>query len=117
MKMMYRKTNKDSDTKKVTSARQVTTSRSHIRRDEHGNDRKSRSLSRNHHSLGKYNKRYHTSLGPRSIPSVSLFRKQRRFEGYVLQGELGKIKPPTFNYEHRKGEEVEVWMLEMNKYF
>jgi hypothetical protein len=28
-----------------------------------------------------------------------------------------KIKPPTFNGDHRKGEEVEAWMLEMKKYF
>jgi hypothetical protein len=34
-----------------------------------------------------------------------------------LQGELRKIKPPTFNGEHRKGEEVEAWLLEMKKYF
>jgi hypothetical protein len=35
----------------------------------------------------------------------------------ILQGELRKIKPPTFNGEHRKGEEVEAWLLEMKKYF
>jgi hypothetical protein len=34
-----------------------------------------------------------------------------------LQSELEKIKPPTFNGEHMKGEEVEVWLLEMKKYF
>jgi hypothetical protein len=34
-----------------------------------------------------------------------------------LQGEIKKIKPPTFNGEHRKGEEVDAWLLEMNKYF
>jgi hypothetical protein len=34
-----------------------------------------------------------------------------------LQGELIKIKTPTFNDEHRKGEEVKAQLLEMNKYF
>jgi hypothetical protein len=46
-----------------------------------------------------------------------LFRRQRRRpEGDILQGELRNIKPPTFNGEHRKGEEVEAWLLEMKKY-
>jgi hypothetical protein len=34
-----------------------------------------------------------------------------------LQGELKKIKPPNFNAENRKGDEVEASLLEMNKYF
>jgi hypothetical protein len=28
-----------------------------------------------------------------------------------LQGELGKIKPPTFNGDHRKREETEAWTV------
>jgi hypothetical protein len=28
-----------------------------------------------------------------------------------------KIKPPNLNGEQMKGEEVEAWLLEMNKYF
>jgi hypothetical protein len=35
----------------------------------------------------------------------------------ILQGELKNINPPNFNGEHRKGEEVEDYLLEMNKYF
>jgi hypothetical protein len=34
-----------------------------------------------------------------------------------LQGELRRLKPPTFDGEHRKGEEVEAWLLGMRKYF
>jgi hypothetical protein len=34
-------------------------------------------------------------------------RKRRRPEVDILQGELRKIKPPNFNGEHMKGEEVE----------
>jgi hypothetical protein len=46
-----------------------------------------------------------------------IWRKIRRPEEGILQGELGKIKPPIFNGEHKKGEEVEAWLLEMKKYF
>jgi hypothetical protein len=50
--------------------------------------------------------------------SVSHVRRQRRRpEGDMLQGELRKIKPPTFNDENRKGEKGESWLLEMKKYF
>jgi hypothetical protein len=41
-------------------------------------------------------------------PSVShVIRKIRICEVDILQGELKKIKPPNFNGEHKKGEEVE----------
>lgn len=32
-----------------------------------------------------------------------------------MQGEIRKIKPPKFNDEHKKGEEAEMWVLEMRK--
>jgi hypothetical protein len=41
----------------------------------------------------------------------------RRPKENILQGDLRKIKSPTFNGENRKGEEVEAWLLEMKKYF
>jgi hypothetical protein len=34
-----------------------------------------------------------------------------------LQGELRKIKPPTFDGDHKKGEYVEAWLFDMRKYF
>jgi hypothetical protein len=34
-----------------------------------------------------------------------------------LQGEMNKIKPPTFDGEHKKDEDVETWLLGMRKYF
>jgi len=100
-------------------------SRSHSRRDDHGNDKKSRSMSRHCHSLEKSTRRAHASSRraheiSRSgkFPSISPFKKNmRRHETYISQGELMKIKPPNFNCEHRKGEDDEAWMLEMNKYF
>jgi hypothetical protein len=49
---------------------------------------------------------------------VSLVRrKRRRPEAYTLQGKLSKIKPQNFNGEHRKGEEIDAWLLEMKKNF
>jgi hypothetical protein len=49
---------------------------------------------------------------------VSLvWRQRKRNEEDILKGELRKINPPTFNGEHRKGDEAKAWMLEMKKYF
>jgi hypothetical protein len=56
-----------------------------------------------HHSPRQSTRRTHASSGPGSNPSVSLVqRKRRRPKADILQGELRKIKPPTFNGEHRK---------------
>jgi hypothetical protein len=105
--MFHKQVNKDYGTKKATSARQVSSSRSHSKMDDHGNDRQSIIMRKNHHSPGKSTRITHASSGLGSIPSVSLVRRQRRRpEADMLQGELGKIKPPTFNGEHWKGEEV-----------
>ena len=75
-------------------------------------------MSRNHHCLRKYTRINHAWSGPRISPSVSHVRKQRiRHEEDILQGELEKIKPQTFNGENMKGEYVESWLLQMKKYF
>jgi hypothetical protein len=42
-------------------------------------------------------------------------RQRRRPEEDILQGELWKIKPPTFNGEHKKGKYVEA-LLSRNLY-
>jgi hypothetical protein len=46
-----------------------------------------------------------------------VWRKRRRPETKILQGDLRTIKPPNFNGEHKKGEEVDAWLLEIKKYF
>jgi hypothetical protein len=75
MNMLQRQVNKFSGTKKETSSIQVTTSRSHSRKDDHGIDRKSRSMSTHHHSPRKST----------SIPSVSPIRiKRSSIEKYIL---------------------------------
>ena len=104
LNIFHKKVKKDSGTKKVASARHVSTSRSHTKRDGHGNDRQSRSMSMHHHSPKKSTKITHASSRLERNPSVSsIHRKRRRTEVNILQGELRKIKPPIFNGEHRKG--------------
>jgi hypothetical protein len=34
-----------------------------------------------------------------------------------LHGEMNKIKPHTFDYDHKKDEDVETYLLGMRKYF
>ena len=44
--------------------------------------------------------------------------RKRKFKPYEeISREFKKIKPPTFNGETEKGEEVESWLSRMNKYF
>jgi hypothetical protein len=91
LNMLQKQANKYSSTKQESSARKVTSSISHIRRDEHGNGRYSRSMNRHHHSLEKSTRRYHASLGTKNNPSVSPMRRRKgRPEGDMLQGEIGK---------------------------
>jgi hypothetical protein len=118
LNMLHKQVIKDSDTKQVTSARQVLASISHNKMDNRGNDRQSKSMSKHHHYPKQFTRRTHASLGPGRIPSVShVWRKRRRLEADILQSDLRNIKPLNFNGEHWKGEEVEAWLLEMKKYF
>jgi hypothetical protein len=48
LNILHRKINKGSSTKQVVNARQVTTSISQSRRDDHGSDRKSRNVGNAH---------------------------------------------------------------------
>jgi hypothetical protein len=63
------------------------------------------------HSLKHSNKETHSSSSP------SPTRKHRRSGVDELKGEMNKIKPPTFDGEHKKEEDVETWLLDMMKYF
>jgi hypothetical protein len=63
--------------------------------------RKSRSVGRHHHhSQGHSKRRAHSSSSP------SPTRKHRRSGVDELKGEMNKIKPPTFDGEHKKEEDV-----------
>ena len=53
-----------------------------------------------------------------SSPKVSPVRYQRRrHEKEELNGEVRKIKSPTFDGENKRGEDVESWLLGMRRYF
>ena len=46
------------------------------------------------------------------------YTKKRKCKPYEeISGEFKKIKPPTFNGETEKGEEVKSWLSGMKKYF
>jgi hypothetical protein len=74
--------------------------------------RRPRGGSRHHlHSLK------HSSREAHSSSSLSPTRKHRRSGVKELKGEMNKIKPPTFDGEHKKEEDAETWLLGMRKYF
>jgi hypothetical protein len=74
--------------------------------------RRSRSVHRHHHHSQYCSKRREHSS---SSPSPTI--KHRRSGVDELKGEMNKIKPPTFDGEHNKEEDVETWFLGMRKYF
>jgi hypothetical protein len=70
-----------------------------------------RSGGRHHyHSQNHSHRRSHSSSSPSPI------RKHRRYGVDELKGQMNNIKPPTFDGEHKKGEDVETWILGMRKY-
>jgi hypothetical protein len=74
--------------------------------------RRSRSVGKHHrHSQGHSKRRAHSSSSP------SPTRKNRRSGVDELKGEMNKIKPPTFDGEHKKEEDAETWLFGMRKYF
>jgi hypothetical protein len=74
--------------------------------------RKSRSGSR-HYCLSPnhFGKETHSSSSP------SPTRKHQKYGRDELKGEINKIKPPTFNGEHKKEEDAKTWLLGIKKYF
>ena len=43
--------------------------------------------------------------------------RRRKYRKDELQGELRKVKPPTFRGDNEKEEDAEAWLLGMRKYF
>jgi hypothetical protein len=76
------------------------------------NKRRSRSVSRHHRHSSK-----HLDKEAHSISSPSPTRKHRTSGLNELKGEMNKIKPPTFDGEHKKYEDDDTWLLGMRKYF
>jgi hypothetical protein len=69
-------------------------------------------VSRHHHHSRKNSKK---RTGRNTSPSP--VRKHNRSRVDELRGEMNKIKPPTFDGEHKKDEDAETWLLGMRKYF
>jgi hypothetical protein len=59
----------------------------------------------------------HSSRGTRGSSSSSPTRKHQKSRRDELKGEINKIKPPTFDGEHKKEEDAKIWLLGMKKYF
>jgi hypothetical protein len=73
---------------------------------------RSRSINKHRRHSPKYsNKKANSSSSP--YPT----RNHRRFGVDELKGELNNTKPPTFDGEHKKEEDVETWLLGMQKHF
>jgi hypothetical protein len=77
-------------------------------------ERKIRSRSVNRH---RRRSPKHSSREAHNSSSPSLTRKHMRSGMDELKGEMNKIKPPTFDGEHKKEDDVETWLLGMRKYF
>jgi hypothetical protein len=74
--------------------------------------RRSRSVGRHHHHSQGCSKRRE-----RSSPSPWPTKKHRRSRVDEMKGKMNKIKPPTFDGEHKKEEDVKTWLVGMSKYF
>jgi hypothetical protein len=78
----------------------------------HGERSRSRSGSQHHsRSQRRSSSKTHSSSSP------SPTRKHQKSGREELKGEMNKIKPPTFDGEHKKEEDAETWLLGMKKYF
>jgi hypothetical protein len=85
-------------------------SRSHR---SHGEGRETRIVDRKHHHSPKHSfRKIHSSLSPSHVR-----KHKRRTRVDELQGEMNKIKPPTFDGEHKKDEDAKKWLLGMRMYF
>jgi hypothetical protein len=77
-----------------------------------GRRSRSRSGSRHHsRSQRRSGSKTHSSSSP------SPTRKHSKSGREELKGEMNKIKPPTFDGDHKKEEYAETWLLGMKKYF
>jgi hypothetical protein len=92
----------------------------HERRGNYRRDAHSRSASRTHrhHSPPYSTRKFYASEDSISSPEVSHVRHQRRrHELDSLQGELRKLKPPSFDGEREREDDVEAWFLDSGGIF
>jgi hypothetical protein len=78
----------------------------------------SSSITHRHHSPPYSTRKFYASEDSISNPKVSPVRHQRRrHELDGLQGEMRKLKPPSFDGEREREDDVEAWLLGIRKYF
>jgi hypothetical protein len=107
-------------TKKGSKSKQEEEGRCHERMDDHGRVGyfKSANRARGHHSPPYSERNFYASEDPVSSPEVSPIRhKRRKQEVDSLQGELRKLKPPSFEGEREREDDVEAWFLGLRRYF
>jgi hypothetical protein len=107
-------------TKNGSNSKQEEEGRCHERRDDRRRTVYSRSASRTHrhHSPPYSTRKFYAFEESLSSPEVSLVRHQkRRHELDSLQGELRKLKPPSFDGEREREDDVEAWLLRIGRYF
>ena len=101
-------------TKKGSNSRQEEGCKCHERRDARGRAGYSRSASRchGHHSPPYSERNFYASEDPVSSLEVSPVKHQRRKQEVdSLQGELRKLKKPSFDGERERKDDVKAWFL------
>jgi hypothetical protein len=106
-------------TKNGSNSRREEEGRYRERRDNYNRASYSRSDRRNHRNHSPHSTRkFYASKYSISNPKVSHVRHQRRrHELDSLQGELRKLKPPSFDGEREREDDVEAWFLGLRRYF
>jgi hypothetical protein len=105
--------------KKGSNSRQVKEGRCHERRDDHGRVGYSKSASRanGHHSPPYSEGNFYALKDPVSSPEVSLVRHQRRKQEVdSLQGDMRKLKTPSFEGEREREDDAKAWFLGLRRY-
>jgi hypothetical protein len=93
--------------------KEIDTSRLRSHRSHDEKRREARSVYKNHHHSPRNSiRKVRSSSSPSPIN-----KHKRRTRVYKLQGEMNKIKPPTFDGEHKKDEDLETWLVGMRNYF
>jgi hypothetical protein len=106
--------------KKGSNSRQEEEGKCHERRDDRGRAGYSRSSNRTrgHHSPPYSKINLYASDDLVSNSEVShVIHQRRKQEVDSLQGEMRKIKPPSFGGEREREDDVEAWLLGLKRYF
>ena len=106
--------------KKRSKSRQEEEGKCHERRDDYGRAGYSRSASIHHgHDSPPYLERnFNASDDPKSSAEMSLVKHQRRKQEVdSLKGDMRKLKPPSFDSEREREDDVKAWLLGLRRYF